>query len=164
LPAPVFPAASDAASLALFGEEMYSKAMRLVKVFPYTSNVHDFSDDIYGEDMAKTFPAGLAYETNAIVEVLPEWQARLTKQGVDEDRPLRVVFCKALVLGAGKPLPDIGFHVQIEGELYKVMQANSVNYFSNADVTFEWSCLVQRRRPSSVSPLTSNQDREQEYP
>jgi hypothetical protein len=154
---PVFPPSGDFASLASFGKELFIKSFRRVIVYPFTTTIDNLedSDDIYGEDFKKSFPLTEAFETACLIAALPSKKQGLTKEGIDETRELIAAFNKALLESQGKKLPDIGWHILIERERYKILSTNPTDYFANFDSTFTHTVNIMRYQPRSASPHSS---------
>jgi hypothetical protein len=159
---PIFPSPNDAVFMASFGKELYAKCFRRCTVFPFRSSIRVQDDDIYGEDLQKLFPLDLSYETPCLIAQLPGWKAKLTKEGVDQERDLTVAFNRDLLIAGNHPFPTTGFHLVIQEERYKILSENISDYFANIDVTFTWTVLTTRWRPQSVSGVSAISD--EDYP
>jgi hypothetical protein len=174
---PRFPIPSDADGLAFFGLEIFETMFRRVRVHRWLPTVETQADNVYLEDLKGTWPADLAYDMPAFIAELPGWKAKLTKQGVDEERDLTIAFNQQLILAANQPYPTEGDLIEIftggdprsvkrpdggaltdpqnlgTSDFYKVHATNPADLFANLSIdrTYTWVCLVKRHRYESVS-------------
>lgn len=167
---PIFPVPEHVGGFSFYNRQVYSAMFRRVRVHPWVTEVKTLTDDIYGEDLSGTWPEAQIYETPAYFAEMPGWRAKLTKQGLDEDRPLIGCFNQSILTDGKNPFPKLGDLVEVitgpdsnavgsdatlfgTSDFYKVMQENPSDLFANlsVDKTFTWTVTLNRHRYESVS-------------
>lgn len=155
----LFQGSADLAFAKRVNREAYKAFMKSADVYLYREGL---KDPLYGEATDKSFEQDSrpSYSVECYLAELPEWKAKLTKHGLDEERPLKAHFFADAFSERGVQPPSVGDHVVVEGERYKVMQTNPRDYFGNTQVAMTYSVDLQRVRPESspVRPRSSSED------
>ena len=130
--------------------EMYRRFMKLTKVYLMDRGI---KDELYGENLQKTFNQGTSepsYEIEMCFPDLPVWNPELTKHGINEKRDFAAYAFAEAFREAGVQAPYIGDHIEIEGERYKVMDTDPVDYFGNTQVGLTLRFVLVRVQAESI--------------
>lgn len=145
--------------------ERYKKLVKPTDVYLY-DRVAD-ADQLNGENMDQTFHGFTrtpSYTIEAYFKELGDWEAKLTKFGVDERRPLKGYFFIDSFTEKGVQPPRIGDHIVVQGERYKVMQNNFADYFGNTQEPMTYVVELQRTRPDVGDTTPRTQTEDEVYP
>lgn len=149
----LFQSDRDLAFMKRVAREVFRKFVFPVDVYLYDRLPGAEAGDIYGEDYDKSFTKGdsaPSYSIEAYFAELPDWKSKLTKHGLDEERPVRGHFLMEDFSTLGVRPPKVGDHVGLQGERYKVVQDNPTDYFLNTRQVVTYSVDLVRVRPEST--------------
>ena len=135
---PTFITQADVAFFSQINKEVYKLFFFPVKVL----KIRKQTVNIYGEDPNKQFDP--PYEIEAYIPNLPEWQKEPTKFGLESTRNLRIFFSKDLLKEKAVSPPDMGDHVIIQDDTYKIVNTNPVDYGSNIQIPLSHVCELKR--------------------
>lgn len=154
----LFQGAADLRYWQRVNRELFARFMFPVDVYLYDQGM---KDPLYGENLDLTFERATSepsYSIDAYFAELPDWRSKLTKHGLDEERPLTVHFFAlafeelAAKLGREIRPPGVGDRIFVQGELYKGMKENPKDYFLNTRTAMTYSLTLQRVRRESLTP------------
>lgn len=132
--------------------EIYKNYFAEVTVYKLTPQTFN---SLYGEDSSKRYNE--SYKTNAYIPDLPGWKENLTKFGFDETRDLLIYFSLDLlkVTQTEERIPDIGDRVEIQGDMYTVVQTNPLDFGTNLQLPLSHQCKLERYRPETPKEMTT---------
>lgn len=139
---PLFPSTRDVDFWKKKNIEVYSAFFQPVKLYKYRAQEYD---NIYNEDYNKVFDG--PYEIPGYLAKLPTGNLEQTRFGLDESRDMRICFSLDLLQVKNLPTPEIGDHLEIQGDRYKIMQTNPIDYRSNLQIPLTHVCDLSRVRP-----------------
>jgi len=153
---------SDLSYWKRINREYYSRFFRMVDVYIYDRGL---KDPLYGEALDKTYgefsPDGVpTYQVEAYFPELPEWNAILTKFGLDSKRELKAYFFAHTFEENKLTPPHVGDHLVVQGYPFKVIQDNIGDYFGNSQIPMSYYIVLQPVRPESIQvrPRTAEED------
>lgn len=120
-------------------KETYKLFFKPIKI--YKRKKIEFQS-IYGEDPNPQFE--LPYEIEAYIPTLTEWKNMATRYGLDEVRDFRIFFSPDVLKEAGVVIPEIGDHIELQNDTYKVTQVNPTDYNSNLQIPLSFVVDVKR--------------------
>lgn len=103
-------------------------------------------DTLYGEAKNIEFQT---YKIRALVEIMPK-KAKLIKFGLDEDRDLLVYVDVGTLQKSGEIQPQIGDYLLIEGERYKILETQALDYYAHQEQNFSFGYACNRYRERSI--------------
>lgn len=102
-------------------------------------------DRVYNEDQNVNYAA--PFEIEAYLPNLQGWKNTATRFGLDEQRKLIIYFSIDLFQERKIELPVIGDYVEVQYDMYKIMQTNPEDFYSNLQIPMSHICELSRVRP-----------------